>query len=306
MELIAAFAEKEKILATEFAAKDAAMQKELERKEQELTTTRTRADKKIDAATKEVTLLKDLLSKKDQEAKETLERAIHDEEIKEKMLESQNAKLKAMYGEKMAALEQKCADLEAKLISEINRAKDEITIAKNQELAALKLAMDKCIADAEAEKRAAIDEAVKVILEDKMAVIAEKERLEMEVASKEEAMAAILEKELTADQHIENQAKKAMKDAAIKERKYESDLKGAKHELDVANQAKERLRSECQADKEKAKVARQAELESAKKEYDMKIKEERRRCVEIKEEYEEKLKKKEKELSKAGAEIAKL
>merc|ERR1719324_1348701 len=85
--------------------------------------------------------------------------------------------------------------------------------------------MDQCVANAEAEKRAAIDEAVKVILEDKMAVIAEKERLEMEVVSKEEAMAAILEKELTADQHIENQAKKAMKDAALEKRQFEADMK---------------------------------------------------------------------------------
>merc|ERR1712167_132316 len=104
--------------------------------------------------------------------------------------------------------------------------KQDLIALKLKELSGLRDILEAKIRETELAKVAAVEEAVAVIMADKMAVIAEKQRLEANFAALQVEMDKVMQKELSAEAHIENKASRALKEAAADKKKYEAKARG--------------------------------------------------------------------------------
>lgn len=251
-------------------------------------------------------MLKDRIAAKDKEIDDKLNKIAHEEEIKVRELKLQEDKFMADLAASVAKYEAALRDLEAAKLRELEMVKQDLIAIKVKELSELRAILEAKIREAELAKVVAVEEAVAVIMADKMSVIAEKERLEANFAALQVEMDKIMQKELSAEAHIENKAARALKEAAADRKKYEADLKAAKHELEVSEAQKQRMREDQAAALEKAKRGAADQVATVEKELDMKVKEERRKAASKVQELMDKLGAKDKEIAAAQAEIARL
>jgi len=305
-DLAASFAEKTKALELAAAEKEHANRKALEVQERELKDYETRTNMKYASLAKEASMLKDRTVAKDKEIADALNRIEHDEKIKEKELRMLEARLIADSEAKVNRYEAALRDLEAAKLRELEVVKQDLIALKVKELLELRIILECKIKEAEQAKIIAVSEAVTIIMADKVALIMEKEKLEASFARLEAETAQVMQKELTAEAHLENKANRALKAAASDKMKYEADIKAVKHELEVSEAQKQRMREDQAASLEKVKLTSSLQVETAEKEFSLKIRQERIHNLAKDKELQERLKAKDREILVIQTEVATL